>query len=134
MESDGNWNVCAAGETIDGVSLSYHLTGTAGTINVITDYKQKYSIQTVTGTDFTQTMCGNNCDLVKGSGTGIISDDEADISTVATTTYGLRMVMLDPVVGNALGAHAKIIVQVNEHGLSRFTESTDASRLGATGV
>lgn len=133
--SDGYFDPAAAGNSIDAIALEAHTTGTAASILAVkTKPGAQFKMQTVTGTDFTQTMCNNNCDLVKGAGAGLYSDDEADISGVNTTTAQLRIIKLAPLTGNALGEHADIIVEVNENYMTKYTEATDGSRLGPSGT
>jgi len=134
--SDGYYDVSAATELIDAIAMEYHATGTAGDIEAIPVRSgARFKIQTVTGTAFTQTMVGNNCDLVKGSGTDIYSDDEANIASTGTGEAQLRIVDLANMEGNALGAHADIIVEINEHYMSGYTVSGDAETVpGPDGV
>ena len=115
-EADGGINLATAGDDnqIIGSALSYHLTGTAGEIDVCDAPDQEYVMQSQSGDTYAETQDGLNCNLVKGSGTEIYSDDELDLGNAATTsTFQFRVKKMAPIAGNAAGEHAKLIVVLN---------------------
>lgn len=115
-EADGGINLATAGDgnQILGAAAEYHLTGTAGEIDVYDSPDQEYVMQSQTGDTYAEDQDGFNCNLVKGSGTDIYSDDELDLGNAATTsTFQFRVVKMAPIAGNAAGAHAKLVVKIN---------------------
>lgn len=124
MESDGCVVPATAGSTaLLGASNDYHLTGTAGSIMVFDNPKQRFVGQCDESNYDAQTDIGTNADLIAGAGNAntLRSGHEIDSSTTATTTAQLRVIELAPRANNALGSYARLIVEINEHFYKRAT-------------
>jgi hypothetical protein len=100
------------------------LTGTTPVAVVLDDPNAIFSVQetgstaTQAGTALTQVNVGNNANVLYTAGSTItgISAVSLDNSSVATTTTpNLKIVGLDPTIGNAQGNYANWLVQINNH-------------------
>jgi len=103
----------------------YRTASTLRTVYVCDDPYATFAIQssgTVAVTDM-----GANADITvptpAGSTSTGISYMELDESTVATATFQLRILGLDPRPDNAIGASADLICMINEH---QFKSTTGA--------
>lgn len=99
-------------------------TGSTPVALVYDDPMMQFTIQetastaTGTGTPLTQAAVGWNANIVYTAGstlTGISAVSLDNTTVTASTAQNLKIVGLDPHVGNALGAAANWIVQINNH-------------------
>ena len=99
-------------------------TGTTPVAIVLDDPNAVFSIQetgstaSTAGTALTQAAVGNNANILYTAGSTItgISAVSLDNSTTATTlTQNLKIIGLDPTIGNAVGNYANWLVQINNH-------------------
>lgn len=122
MENDGYPDQAAADDKcIIGISNVYRTSSaTAGQIVVFDDPAQLYVAQ-ADGADFSsQTVCGNNCDIIVGTGsstTGLsaMEIDSSEVTAGAASVHLLKRAK-DTVIGaNAWGANVNMICYVYEH-------------------
>lgn len=96
-------------------------TGTTPVALVIDDPMVQYTIQETdaagaSGTPLTQASVGNNANFLYTAGStanGLSSVSINNASTATTLVANLKLVRLDPTVGNTTGAFANWIVQIN---------------------
>jgi hypothetical protein len=97
------------------------LSGTTPVAMVIDDPMVQYTIQETdaagaSGTPLTQAAVGNNANFLYTAGntrTGQSGVSLNNASTATTLVQNLKLVRLDPTVGNATGAFANWVVQIN---------------------
>ena len=123
QEDTGKLIVATASDACIGVCLSY---GVSGDEILVADHPdQEFMVQSDDATEpAAQTAIGLNYNLIYGSAntTYRTSGVELDGSTGATTaTLPVKALRLAPIVGNAFGANAKLIVKINNHQLGSHT-------------
>lgn len=119
MENDGYPDQAAAADTnIIGAVQSYRTSSAvAGTILVYDDPEQLYLAQ-ADGSDFSgQTVCGNNCDIIVGTGSSTtgLSAMEIDSSEVTAGAANIHLLRKVPTTDNAWGANVDMICSIYEH-------------------
>ncbi len=120
MNSSGQIVVAAAGDALRGVAANYATSG--ATVNVWDDPNQKFTCQS--SASLASTDVGLNADILATAGSSAykMSRHELDGASVSTDTCQLRIVAVDPAIGNAAGAaDVDVIVVINEHELRAAT-------------
>lgn len=101
------------------------LAGTEVIANVYDDPNMQFIAQTATGVAFAQTHVGNNVDFIAthaGSDVYGTGRQELDLASPGSGTANFRILALaSDWLRNALGEHAKVICQFNEHLLKSAT-------------
>lgn len=117
MEADGLVDPAAAAEAICGVAVSY-AAASGDEVLVADDPDQQFIVQ-ADGSDIdAQTDINLNYDILATAGDSTYrrSNHELDSSTGNTTaTLQLKLIGIQPRVGNALGAQVDCIVTINNH-------------------
>lgn len=130
LEDDGKVDPAAASEAVCGVALHY-ASGDGVKVLVSDHPDQRYIVQ---GDDAgssdagAQTGVGLNFPIVAaaGSSTYKCSRQELDASEGAVTAaLPLRLLAVEPSSGNAFGANADLIVQINNNQLSNGNVGSD---------
>jgi hypothetical protein len=125
VSTDSTGRVVAASATsaILGVAANYSSAAGASLL-VYDDPDQRFVIQADDSTVDAQTDIGLNYDILAtaGDSTYKVSRMQMDASTQATTaTLPLKLLAIEPSVGNALGSYVKCIVKINNHQLGQST-------------
>lgn len=120
MQSDGMVDPADATETLLGVAATY--ASGAGANVMVYDHPDQMFIVQADGSDIdTQTDIGLNYNILSTAAntTYRISRMELDSDTglASVATLPLRLLGIEPKVGNALGAQVDCIVQINAHDL-----------------
>jgi hypothetical protein len=114
LNSSGQCVVVAAGDSMLGVAASY---ATSGNTVIVWDHPDQQFTGQVDGLSVAQTHVGNNADVLATSGSSTYKQSrmEIDGSTAVTTTAGVRILAIDPTLGNAAGSNADVVFVINEH-------------------
>lgn len=126
----------AAGDAILGVVVGFspnqdnlmqrhRAANTFRLVYVVDDPNVVFEIQEVSGgTALAAADVGLNSDIVVGSGsttTGLSGMELKNDAEDTTATLQLKILGLSPVIGNAIGEHAKWLVKINNHQLGSHT-------------
>lgn len=116
LDTDGQVDPAAAGETILGVCLDY-ASAAGQKVRVSVHPEQLYIVQADEADISAQALVGTNCDILAtgGSSTYKASRMELDSSTSATASAQCTVIGLYGEVNNAFGAQAEVLVRINEH-------------------
>lgn len=91
-------------------------TGTIAEATVFDDPDILYSAQVSGTAGLVATDVGNFADVVIGTGSAVTgnSGDMVDQASLGTTSGQVKIIGLDPTVGNDYGQYARALVQINE--------------------
>jgi hypothetical protein len=122
LDATGRVSAATAGQALCGVSETYAV---AGEDVIVSDHPdQLFAAQGDDASIAAQTDCGLNYDIVATAGDSSFKQSrmEIDASTKATTaTLPIKVLGLEPSVGNAFGANARVICKINNHQLGQAT-------------
>lgn len=117
LASDGQVDPATAGSIILGVCMSYQAT--AGQPVLVADHPDQLICGQVASTQIdAQTDIGNTMDILATAGSSAykLSRQEADASTQSSSaTAQLRLLSVEPQVGNAFGDNVDCVFAINEH-------------------
>jgi len=119
MNSSGLVVPAAAGDVLIGAAANA-ASGSGKAVQVWDHPDQQFVAQADDGTIAAQTDLGLNADIVAAQdSTYKVSRAQVDASTLAaTSTLQLRVLRIEPAVGNALGSKVDVIVRINKHQLA----------------
>lgn len=130
MTSSGQVAVAAAGDLCLGSCMSY-VPAAGGDVLVADHPDQLFGAQVAAAEIDALTDMFNTADIVAtaGNSTYKVSRHAVDGSTQSgSATAQVRILDIEPVVGNALGQYVRVIVRINEH---FFTAAQANSPVGA---